>query len=126
MTEINAVLKVNTYWLNELGSKMHFNLAGPNGEITGWYETAVGVKNPKKRYPLVGWGKGDIISFTVNFEDDGGLTVWAGHLQSVDQSQAEIKTLWYLAEEGKNPEDPSQDWSQTLAGADTFKLIIET
>jgi hypothetical protein len=104
-------------WRNQLNSDMEIVQTGE--EIRGSYRTEVGAPGNSVRFPLVGFATGDLIAFSVNFGEYGSLTGWTGQ-HTVRGNQEEIQTLWHLARNVTDPDEPDQLWSGILAGADTF------
>ena len=106
-------------WENGLGSEME--IAVNVNQITGVYRTNVGAPTPSEEFDLVGFVTGDIITFTVNFGKYGSLTAWAGQHTEVSAGVFEIKTLWHLAKNVPDANEPEELWSAILAGANSFK-----
>ena len=108
-------------WRNELGSEMELQLNG--NAVSGIYRTNVGSPKPTEEFSLVGLATGDLITFTVNFGKYGSLTAWAGQHTEHEAGVYEIRTLWHLAKNIENADEPEDLWSAVLAGANTFKRI---
>ncbi len=108
----------NGTWINELGSKMTLAVAA-GGEITGIYKTAVGSPGSLEKFDLVGFASGDLISFTVNFGKYGSLTSWCGQ-HTDDAAGAIIKTMWILAQNVPDPQEPKNLWGAVLTGSNNF------
>lgn len=106
-------LPSRTQWINELGSKMEL-FSDNTGQLQGGYITAVGCGAGVRR-PLVGFCNGFGMTFAVNFQECDSTTAWTGTLSA----NREIKTLWHLAL-GARP----TAWNSIVAGADTFKQVI--
>lgn len=118
VTEPRPQVDFNGSWKNELGSSMSLTVDA-DGSVTGQYRTAVGAPGNEEEFPLLGFASGDLLSFTVNFGKYGSLTSWVG--QHTDASGIEtIRTLWHLAREVANAEEPEKLWGAVLAGADNF------
>jgi hypothetical protein len=106
-------------WKNQHGSEMQLRV-GPGGRLTGTYHTAVGDPSPKQEFELVGFARGDLVAFTVDFGRFGSLTAWAGqHTRS--EGTERIHTLWHLAKNIPDADEPRALWAGVLAGADTFE-----
>jgi hypothetical protein len=108
----------NGDWTNELGSCMNLNVAA-DGSVAGSYRTAVGSPAANEDFPLVGFASGDLISFTVNFGKYGSLTSWVGqHTQ--ENNRFVIKTLWLLAKNITDIDEPKNLWGAVLTGYNNF------
>ncbi len=105
-------------WENGLGSQMELSVNG--NAVSGVYRTNVGAPTPTEEFDLVGLVTGDLITFTVNFGKYGSLTAWAGQHTEKGVGEFEIKTLWHLAKNIPDAEEPSDLWSGILAGANSF------
>lgn len=109
----------NGTWVNELGSRMNLSVAA-GGKITGTYKTAVGSPGSLEEFDLVGFAFGDLISFTVNFGKYGSLTSWCGQHTEDANGGAIIKTMWILAENVPDPQEPKKLWGAVLTGSNNF------
>ncbi|MBA2749351.1 MAG: hypothetical protein H0U45_11580 [Tatlockia sp.] len=95
-------------------------LVARDGKITGIYKTAVGSPGNLEGFDLLGFASGDLISFTVNFGKYGSLTSWCGqHTEDVAGS-AIIKTMWILAQNVPDPQEPNNLWGAVLTGSNNF------
>jgi hypothetical protein len=94
-------------------------LSGNQGLVSGKYRTGVGSPKPTEEFDLTGFCSGDLIVFTVNFGRYGSLTAWAGQVAGEPPNER-IQTLWHLAKNVEDPDEPKQLWAGILAGADTF------
>lgn len=106
-------------WRNQHGSEMQLRVA-PGGRLVGTYHTAVGAPSPKQEFELAGFACGDLVAFTVNFGRYGSLTAWTGQHTLVDGAER-IHTLWHLAKNIPDADEPRALWAGVLAGADTFE-----
>ena len=104
-------------WKNQHGSEM--TLKVNNGAVTGEYRTGVGQPPPVEKFPLVGFAAGDLLAFTVNFGKYGSLTAWAGQ-HTLESGREVIHTMWHLAKNEEDPDEPAKLWGCVLAGADRF------
>ena len=108
----------NGRWVNELGSEMDLKVS-KTGEVDGVYTTAVGAPGKQEHFDLRGFAAGDLLSFTVNFGEYSSLTSWVG--QHTDEGQgAVIKTIWILAKNIEDQNEPGQLWGSVLTGYDNF------
>lgn len=109
----------NGKWRNELHSEMTLTVDG-QGNVTGKYKTGVGTPAPSEEFDLVGFASGDLLSFTVNFGAYASLTSWSG--QHTEQNGTEmIKTMWLLARNVNDPNEPRSLWGAVLTGHDNFQ-----
>jgi hypothetical protein len=111
----------NGTWKNQLGSEMKIEVL-PTGQINGKYKTAVGDPSNLEEFDLTGTVTGDLISFIVNFGKYGSLTAWTGQ-HTIDNSKEKIVTLWHLAKNFQDSEEPQKLWSGLWTGADNFFKI---
>src|SRR6516164_3376937 len=63
---------------------------------------------------------GDLISFTVNWEE--AITTWTGH-GILANGKRRILTLWHLIQTIPDETDPQQQWRTVLSGADEFDPV---
>ncbi|KLN59644.1 hypothetical protein WH96_16490 [Kiloniella spongiae] len=105
-------------WENGLGSQMELSVQG--NDVSGIYRTNVGEPTPTEEFDLTGFASGDLITFTVNFGKYGSLTAWAGQHTVIRPGEFEIKTLWHLAKNIAEQNEPKELWSGILAGANSF------
>ena len=89
------------------------------GTATGVYRTGVGSPNPIEEFDLVGFATGDLLSFTVNFGQYASLTSWSGQ-HTIEAGAERIKTMWLLARNVEDANEPKNLWGAILTGADTF------
>jgi len=106
-------------WRNELHSEMTLQVDA-QGNVTGKYKTGVGTPAPSEEFNLVGFASGDLLSFTVNFGTYGSLASWAGQ-HTEENGTGVIKTIWLLARNVKDPDEPKNLWGAVLTGYDNFQ-----
>ncbi|MGF6189312.1 avidin/streptavidin family protein [Serratia sp. 2723] len=106
-------------WRNELNSEMELKI-NANGAVSGKYKTGVGAPGKTEEFELTGFTSGDLLSFTVNFGNYGSLTSWAGQLTTEGGVEV-IKTMWLLARNIKDADEPESIWGAILTGYDNFK-----
>lgn len=122
-TSIDSValsVDFNGLWRNELSSEMELVVDKASGKVSGVYRTGVGTPQPTEDFDLVGFASGDLLSFTVDFGKYGSLTSWAGQSSVID-GETVIKTMWLMAENVPDVDEPSKLWSAMLTGADSFR-----
>jgi hypothetical protein len=108
----------NGRWRNELKSEMELTV-DTAGSVTGVYRTGVGSPGPTEDFDLVGFASGDLLSFTVNFGEFGSLTSWAGQ-HTIEGGSERVKTMWLLARNVNDADEPQSLWGAVLTGSDTF------
>lgn len=109
----------NGKWRNDLKSDMDLKVDA-SGSVRGIYRTGVGDPGPAEEFDLVGFASGDLLSFTVNFGKYGSLTSWVGQ-HTTEGGGERIKTLWLLARNVSDTEEPTKLWGAVMTGADTFR-----
>jgi hypothetical protein len=109
---------LNGTWHNQHGSQLDLE-TGPDGRLHGRMTVGDG-KARTEAFPLVGFVRGDLVAFTVDFGRHGSLTSWIGHVHDSDGQRPRLETLWHMATRVPHPEDPSQRWKSTWSGADEF------
>lgn len=105
-------------WENELGSEVELSISG--NRLSGVYRTNVGSPEPTEEFDLCGFVTGDVISFTVNFGKYGSLTAWVGQHTEIRPGEYTINTLWHLAKNVPDHDEPKDLWSAVLAGGNSF------
>jgi len=119
--EVGAVPSVVNFsgkWRNQLGSEMEL-ATDVSGRVTGRYRTNVGSPQPAEEFDLTGFVTGDLIVFCVNFGKYGSATSWAGQ-HTREAGGERLHTLWHLAQNIPDVNEPTGLWRGILAGADTF------
>lgn len=113
-----ASFDFNGRWRNELGSHMDLVVDG-NNNVRGKYVSAVsGNGGPTPSTDLYGTVTGDLIAFTVNWDE--AITTWAGHGVFDSNNQPQILTLWHLLVSIADETNPEKQWQTVMAGADSF------
>lgn len=107
-------------WENDRGSGVTF--AVKEGLVSGFYQTALGAPDKSKKFPLVGFTKGDQITFTVNFTGFGSLTSWTGQLTR-DEAGDYIRTLWNLTRDVPDEKEDDDLWQSIVSGASDFRRV---
>jgi hypothetical protein len=115
----NAKVDFSGSWRNQRGSSIELVVDG-QGCVSGTFRSAVGVPSPVEQFPLCGFVQGDMIAFTVNFGIHESVTAWAGQ-HTVVAGCERIETLWHLARNIPDEDEPRAMWAAILAGADTFE-----
>ena len=107
-------------WKNRLDSEMELAV-DTNSDLTGKYRTGVGQPKPTEEFDLKGFVSGDLIVFCVNFGRFGSLTSWAGQHTRDDNGNEVIYTLWHLARNVRDEDEPDELWAGILAGANEYR-----
>lgn len=107
-------------WRNRLDSEMEITV-DTNGDIVGKYRTGVGSPSPIEEFDLKGFSSGDLLVFCVNFGKYGSLTSWAGQHTRDENGNEVIYTLWHLAKNVKDEDEPEDLWAGILAGANEYR-----
>jgi hypothetical protein len=115
--ELVPTVDFNGKWNNQHGSEMTLHVQ--QGGVSGKYRTGVGAPKPTEEFDVTGFCAGDVIAFTVNFGKYGSLTAWVGQVAGEPPNEI-LQTLWHLARNIQEQEEPDQLWEGVLAGADTF------
>ena len=110
----------NGTWENRLDSEMELTV-DTDGDVIGKYRTGVGAPTPTEEFDLKGFVSGDLIVFCVNFGNYGSLTSWAGQHTRDDNGNEAIYTLWHLAKNIPDLDEPDDLWSGILAGANEYR-----
>lgn len=112
------IVNFNGVWRSELKSEMKLSVDS-QGKVTGKYKTGVGSPVSTVEFDLTGFASGDLLSFSVNFGQYESLTSWVGQ-HTVENGSEVIKTLWLLARNVKDPDEPNDLWGAILTGYDNF------
>ncbi len=107
-------------WRNRLDSEMELTVH-IDGDVIGKYRTGVGKPKPTEEFDLKGFVSGDLIVFCVNFGKYASLTSWAGQHTLDDKGDEIIYTLWHLAKNISDVDEPDKLWSGMLTGANEYK-----
>ena len=107
------------HWRNGLGSEMTLVVAS-DGAVSGTYRTGVGLPSPAEDFPLRGYAERDLVAFVVNFGRYGSLAGWVGQ-HTVAGGKERIETLWHLARDVPEADEPAGLWAGILAGANLFE-----
>ena len=110
-------------WKNRLDSEMEL-FVDPSGDLLGKYRTGVGRPTPGEEFDLKGFVSGDLLVFCVNFGQYGSLTSWAGQHTRDPNGNEVIYTLWHLARNVKDADEPDELWAGILAGANEYRRVI--
>ncbi len=106
-------------WFNEHGSKMTVEIAA-DGQVTGTFESAVGLAAPGERFPVTGYATGDLVAFTVNFGRYLSLTTWVGYRAFEDDGEEVLRTTWQMAV-SPPAQKIAERWKGTWTGSNLFR-----
>lgn len=101
-------------WTNELGSSVELRQEG--SMLTGHYKSQKAAGPNPATGPLVGFVDGELITFTVHWDEYQAITSWTGRLE--DEG---ITALWQMT----SREPDGSEWAGITAGADEFWRVDE-
>ena len=107
-------------WYNQHDSRMTLQVTA-TGAVSGTYQTGVGLPDRQETFPVAGFAAGDLIAFTVNFGSHGSLTAWAGQHTRDGSGTERLDTMWYLARNVPDADEPQRLWGGIWSGADVFR-----
>ena len=112
---------VDGIWENRLGSQMQLSVDPGTRVVTGSYRTAVGKPGPNEEFDLRGFVSCDLLVFCVNFGKYASLTAWVGQHTKDDNGNEVIYTLWHLAKNVPDKDEPEDLWAGILAGSNEYR-----
>jgi len=107
-------------WQNRLGSSLDLSVDGT--ELSGTFNSGVGVWNPAAGFHVRGFVEGDAISFCVDFGSRGSVASWSGHFVEGEDGDR-LVTLWHLAQSVAHPHTDTDIWNSMMAGSDEFTRV---
>ena len=113
-----AEVKFIGKWVNQHGSFLEIYMY-VEGKISGTFKTGVGAHDPDEEFIISGMANGNLISFTVNFQQHGCITSWVGHL-TCDEDEEKLDTMWHLTRALPKSSEQESLWTGVWTGADTF------
>lgn len=108
----------NGEWRNELGSIISLKVTA-DGSVEGTYKRAVGSASAKEEYPLVGFATGALLCLSVSLGKSGSVISWVGQ-HTKENKRPVIKTMWLLARDVPDPDDPSNFEGAIVTGYNHF------
>ncbi len=103
-------------WHNQHNSQMQIEV-DESGKITGYFITGVSTTGDKSdKYPLVGFARGDVFAFCVDFTIHSSMTTWVG--QIIDPEKKHFQAMWQMVADVN--QDKKRTWKSTWFGQDTF------
>lgn len=114
----DAAVDFSGLWRDDNGSELELTVDGV--AICGVYRTRLTGKQSLDAFPLVGFGKHDILSLTVDFGADGSLAAWVGQYALRGKREC-LKTAWLLSEEVIDPNDGGYLHGTVLSGTSEFQ-----
>lgn len=85
-------------WVNQLGSTLDVTAVdNVTGSLSGSYMTAVGKPAPIKQHPIAGYSHGQLVGFTVSYDEIDCICCWVGRLQD----DGKLHTMWQFVTEKK-------------------------
>jgi hypothetical protein len=109
---------LNGTWHNQHGSQVDLELDS-EGRVHGMMTVGDGLAR-SKAFPLVGFVRGDLIGFTVDFGRHGSVTSWTGHIYDEEGGPPRIEALWHMATLVPHPGKADERWKSVWTGADQF------
>lgn len=108
-------------WHNQYGSEIQLEV-DEGGRVHGLMTVGgPGGRGELQSFPLVGFARGDLIAFTVDFGRHGSLTSWVGHLVVEPGEAPRIESMWHMGVLVPHPERNEERWKSTWTGADEFR-----
>lgn len=105
-------------WHNQHNSQMHLEI-DESGKIAGYFISGVNAAgDPSDTYPLIGFARGDVFAFCVDFSNHGSMTTWIG--QIIDPEKKNFQAMWQMVVDVN--QDKKASWKSTWTGQDTFEL----
>ncbi|MDP2330378.1 MAG: avidin/streptavidin family protein [Reyranella sp.] len=111
-----AAFDFNGTWMNQYGSRMELKVSGQT--LAGIYESAVSSSGSAIKGQLSGFINGDLITFSVNWPT-AAITSWVGQVIK-DGGNDVIATLWQMAANVPDADEPTGLWQSIHAGTDRF------
>lgn len=107
-------------WKNQRGSTMDIKMA-KGGAISGTYTSYVGSNTALKPITgsVVGHARGDQIVFYVDWVPYS-MTNWTGQLLTARDGKEILETVWTNTYNIEAAKEPSDGWSATRTGGDSF------
>ncbi|MBA3859482.1 MAG: hypothetical protein C0507_21470 [Cyanobacteria bacterium PR.3.49] len=114
----NPIERVLTgVWHNQHNSQMQLEI-DEAGKIAGYFISGVNTAgDPSDTYPLVGFARGDVFAFCVDFSNHGTMTTWVG--QIIDPEQRNFQAMWQMVADVN--QDKKSAWKSIWTGQDTFE-----
>ncbi|XP_055339173.1 avidin-like [Paramacrobiotus metropolitanus] len=116
---------ISGLWYNQLNSEVvfrHGNGRLIHGDYASYVNTAQSQANSSNAAPstgpLVGYLKNATLAFTVNWDNSGAITAWAGNCYvDSERNLVVIKTSWHLV---RKQDSLADSWKGVLSGQDVF------
>jgi hypothetical protein len=109
-------INLNGRWRNQYNSEMNLNIDGHN--ITGTFQTGIGLPNFEEKFEIIGRLKDNVIAFMVDFGKYGSLACWTGRVE-VDDIGVVIHSMYHLSQsEGSEEEKMAK---AIITGVGTFR-----
>lgn len=112
------LVDLNGVWRDDQGSELELTIDGPM--VSGVYRAVLTGKHRPDTFPLVGFGKQDIVAFTVDFGRSGSLATWVGQYALRGSAEC-LRTAWLLFEEVIDPNDGAYLRGAVLTGTSEFQ-----
>ena len=109
-------INLNGFWQNKHDSEMNLKIDGEN--ITGTFQTKIGVPNFEEKFEVIGRLKDNLIAFIVDFSKYGSLGCWTGQIE-IDDIGVVIHSMYHLSQTDGKSEDKVP--KAILTGVGTFR-----
>lgn len=106
-------------WHNQHGSRMELRVAD-DGKLTGAFVSGVGLAREGEQFDLVGFARGELIAFVVDFSRYDSVTTWSGHYLEQD-GRPVIQAMWQMTVAAPRKALPGAVWKGIWTGADVFQ-----
>ncbi|MBL6691362.1 MAG: hypothetical protein ISP91_13310 [Pseudomonadales bacterium] len=122
-----AIEEITGSWINQNGSTV--NLTEKDGVLIGEYCSRKGRAVSGKTYPLAGIVNGDVLSFSVNWQDAEdnleSITSFSGRLERRGGEIKAIHTVWVLVRRWENEARTRETgaWNSFLTNSDVFTRV---
>jgi len=105
-------------WRNELGSTMELDVL--NGLVNGTYASSTSSGGTPVTGKIKGFAKADLIAVVIRWNIPGAsMTTWVG--QAERKGGERLRTVWHLAHETPDQDEPRELWTSILTGTDLFR-----
>lgn len=105
-------------WHNQHNSQMHLEI-DEAGKIAGSFISGVNAAGDSSdTYPLIGFARGDVFAFCVDFFNHGTMTTWVG--QIIDPEKRTFQTMWQMVADVN--QDKKSSWKSIWTGQDIFEI----
>ena len=108
-------------WQSERGSRMDLTVTG--NTVQGRFVTAVGAPRRDQAFNLTGFVNGDLISFSVDFEQYRTLTAWTGQHAPDGKGDVALRTNYLTVLDLDEDYEADLQWGNARTGTDVFRRV---